>query len=108
MNNYANQRQTKGTVLLVCFRCDNTLLFAPKHANQKNRPFGLLVCSRCDNTLLFAPKHANQKNRPFGLWLKNRPFGLWFVSDALIHCCLRRNMPKACPYVMTQFAPSPM
>ena len=24
----------------------------------------------------------------------------WFVRDALIHCCLRRNMPKACPYVM--------
>lgn len=35
-------------------------------------------------------------------------FGLWFVSDALIHCCLRRNIPKACPCVMTQFAPSPM
>ena len=33
---------------------------------------------------------------------------LWFfsafafgnVSNALIHCCLHRNMPKACPYVM--------
>ena len=73
MHNYTNQRQTKGTVLLVCFRCVNTLLFAPKHGN------------------------TNQKNRPFGLW---------FVSDALIHCCLRRNMPKACPCVMTQFAPS--
>ena len=47
MNNYANQRQTKGTVLLVCSRCDNTLLFAPKHANanQKNRPFGLWFVS---------------------------------------------------------------
>ena len=32
----------------------------------------------------------------------------WFVSDALTHCCLRQNMPKACPYVMTQFVPSPM
>ena len=21
-------------------------------------------------------------------------FGLWFVSDALIHCCLRQNRPK--------------
>ena len=25
------------------------------------------------------------------------------VSKALIHCGLHRNMPKACPYVMTQF-----
>ena len=35
---------------------------------------------------------------------KNRPFGLRFVSDALIHlqCCLHRNIPKTCPYVMTQ------
>ena len=25
---------------------------------------------------------------------------LWHVSNALIHCCLQRNMPKACPYAM--------
>ena len=24
----------------------------------------------------------------------------WFVRDALIHCCLYRNMPKAYSYVM--------
>ena len=37
--------QTKGTVLLVCSRCVDTLLFAPKHdnTNQKNRPFGLCL-----------------------------------------------------------------
>ena len=23
--------------------------------------------------------------------------------NALIHCCLHRNMPKACPYVIMQF-----
>ena len=45
MNNYTHQRHTKGTVLLVCSQCDNTLLFAPKHANQKNRPFGLWFVS---------------------------------------------------------------
>ena len=47
MNNYTHQRHTKGTVLLVCFRCVNTSLFAPKHANanQKNRPFGLWFAS---------------------------------------------------------------
>ena len=27
------------------------------YTNQKNRPFGL-VCFRCVDTLLFAPKHA--------------------------------------------------
>ena len=43
--------------------------------------------------------HTNQRDGSFGLW---------FVSDALTHCCLRQNMPKACPYVMTQFVPSPM
>ena len=39
---------------------------------------------------------------------------LWFfsafafgnVSNALILCCLHRNMPKACPYVMIQTEPS--
>ena len=25
---------------------------------------------------------------------------LWHVSNALIHCRLHRNMPKACPYAM--------
>ena len=30
------------------------------------------------------------------------------VSNALIHYRLHRNMPKACPYVMTQFVPSPI
>ena len=24
-------------------------------------------------------------------------FVVWFVSDALIHCCLRRNMPRHVP-----------
>lgn len=24
----------------------------------------------------------------------------WCVSNALIHWCLRRNMPKACPFVV--------
>ena len=64
--------------------------------------------------------YTNQRDGSFGLWfvsdalthccLHRKPKGrfLWFVSGALIHCCLRRNMPKACPYVMTQFAPSPM
>ena len=28
---------------------------------------------------------------------------MWCASDALIHCCLHRNMPKACPYVMMRF-----
>ena len=28
------------------------------------------------------------------------------VSNALIHWCLNRNMPKACPYVVMRFAPS--
>ena len=67
----------------------------------KGRFFWFVICFRRVDTLLFAPKHDNTNQ-------KNRPFGLWFVSEALIHCCLRRNMPKACPYVMTQFAPSPM
>ena len=31
---------------------------------------------------------------------------LWHVSNALIHCCLQRNMPKACPYAMALFEPS--
>ena len=30
----------------------------------------------------------------------------WRVFNALIHWCLRRNMPKACPYVVMRFAPS--
>ena len=30
----------------------------------------------------------------------------WCVSNALIHWSLRRNMPKACPYVVMRFAPS--
>lgn len=38
MNNYTHQRHTKGTVLLVCSQCDNTLLFAPKHANANQEP----------------------------------------------------------------------
>ena len=25
------------------------------------------------------------------------------VSNAQINCCLHRNMPKACPYVMIRF-----
>ena len=28
------------------------------------------------------------------------------VSNALIHWCLCRNMPKVCPYVVMRFAPS--
>ena len=35
-------------------------------------------------------------------------FRLWHVSKALIHCGLHRNMPKACPYVMTQFVCPPI
>ena len=27
-------------------------------------------------------------------------FRLWHISNALIHCCLQRNMPKACPYAV--------
>ena len=27
-------------------------------------------------------------------------FRLWNVSNALIHCYLQRNMPKACPYAV--------
>ena len=27
-------------------------------------------------------------------------FRLWHVSNALIHCCLQRNMPKACSYAV--------
>ena len=36
----------------------------------KGRFFWFVVCFRCVDTLLFAPKHdnTNQKNRPFGLW----------------------------------------
>ena len=40
--------------------------------------------------------------------LQGIPMGrfFWYVSNALIHLCLRRNMPKACPYVVMRFAPS--
>ena len=32
----------------------------------------------------------------------------WYIFNALRHCCLHRNMPKACPYVMMLFSPSPI
>ena len=45
------------------------------------------ACFQCVDTLLFA------NHKPKGRFF-------WFVRDALIHCCLYRNMPKACPYVL--------
>ena len=38
--------------------------------------------------------------------LKPKGRFFWYAYDALIHWCLRRNIPKACPYVVMRFVPS--
>ena len=38
-----------------------------------------------------------------GNWIIPKGRFLWYASNELIHCCLHRNMPKACPYVMIRF-----
>ena len=67
---------TKGTVLLVCFQCVDTLALVSKHAEG--------MSLRCI---------------PKGRFFR-------FVFNALIHWRLCRTMPKACLYVVMWFVPS--
>ena len=76
-------------------------------------PF-LVLSPSCAHSLLrsFIRLHGVNHNQPFPTatslhkiftsFTIFKPKGrfFWFVRDALIHCCLQRNMPKACPYVM--------
>ena len=51
----------------------------------------------------FQRLQASTKSLLHSLFIVFQCFRRRRVSKALIHCGLHRNMPKACPYVMTQF-----
>ena len=51
----------------------------------------------------FQRLQASTKSLLHSLFYSFSVLRLWLVSNALTLCCLRRNMLKACPYVMTQF-----
>ena len=54
----------------------------------------------------FQRLQASTKSLLHSLFIVFQCSRLRHVSKALIHCGLHRNMPKACPYVLTQFVPS--
>ena len=89
------------------------------HNRPSTRLIPFLVLSpSCAHSLLrsFIRLHGVNHNQPFPtatslhkiftsftIFIVFQCFRRRRVSKALIHCGLHRNMPKACPYVMTQF-----
>ena len=74
--------QTKGTVLLVCWKCTDILLFVSKHAKGES-----------------TEKVEKRGFRAVGNGYKP-PQNLYFIHYFYSFSVLS---PKACPYVMMQF-----